>query len=572
TVTVTYSGVSASQTLYVSGSIQSLTHRYSFTSDAADTEGTANGTLKSGAVISGSNVVLNGSSAYVDLPNNLFTNYNSVTFEAWFNDYGGNGWARLWDFGNSTGGEGNQGNGTSYMYFSVPDGYGGIRGAYNAGSGEQVVAYGVRPATGTPHHVVWTQDGTAAVAKIYLDGQLIAENDSFTTKPSNLSTTVNDWLGRSQYNDPYFYGAIDEFRIYNAPLSPQEVAQDYQLGPNVSPQSGAVSVIAQPASVTVTERQAASFAPVYTGHRPVFFQWYRNGTAIPGATNSSYQFVPVPTDTGAVFKVALSNLVSSTVYTVNSSNAVLTVLPDTNPPVVVRAFNVGPTNVQLGFSKPVALASATNPANYSFTNGLAVTAAAALADGSSVLLTTTPLTFGSNYWIQLNNIKDLAATPNVIATNTLISFTALPYAPQDLGNPGYPAQLTVVSNGFNVTAAGTDFGGYGDQGNFSYQQVNGDFDVAVRVAGLTLTDIFAKAGLMVRENLTANCRFAAAMTTPAMNGSFFEWRDATAGNANTSGNFPANYPNTWLRLARVGSTLTAYAAYDGRLWTQLGTA
>ena len=93
----------------------------------------------------------------------------------------------------------------------------------------------------------------------------------------------------------------------------------------------------------------------------------------------------------------------------------------------------------------------------------------------------------------------------------------------------------------------------------------------MRVANLTLSDIFAKAGLMARETLTVNSRFAASFTTPTMNGSFFEWRDPAGNATSTAGNFPANYPNTWLRLNRVGNTFTGFASYDGQVWTQLGS-
>jgi hypothetical protein len=574
TVTASYAGVSGSQTIYVADPPQTLAHRYSFTANANDSEGSANGTLSGGATIFNSNVVLNGSSAYVDLPNNLFTNLNSVTFEAWFTDNGGGGWARLWDFGNSVGGEGNQGGGTSYMFLSVPSGFGGVRGAYNLGYGEQVIDLGARPAIGVEHHVVWTQDGNAQTAKIYIDGALIGENDSFTFTPAAIGSTVNDWLGRSQYNDPYFYGSINEFRIYSAALSAQEVTQNYQLGPNVSPQTGPVKITTQPPNVVVTEQQPATFNVGYIGHRTVTFQWYRNGTPISGATNSSYQLaIPMPADSGSVFYVALTNSVTSTTYTALSSNAVLTVSPDTNPPVVARVFNIGTTNVQVVYSKLVEAASATNVANYGFTNGLGVTGAALGADNVTVVLTTGPLTYGSNYGLVINGVRDRASLPNTIATNTLVTFAALPYAPQDLGNPAVSSTVAVAGNGLNVTAAGSDFGGNSDQGNFSYQVCTGNFDVAVRLAGLGLSDIFAKAGLMARESLTPSSRFAAALATPAMNGSFFEWRDPT-GNAVASGaaTFPANYPNTWLRLQRVGGTFTGYGSYDGQTWTQLGSA
>jgi len=572
TVTASYAGVTGTQTIYISDPPQTLAHRYSFTANANDSEGSANGTLSGGATIASGVVVLNGSSAFVDLPNDMFTNLNSGTFEAWFTDNGGGGWARLWDFGNSSGGEGNQGGGTSYMFLSIPSGFGGVRGAYNLGSGEQLIDLANRPTVGVEHHVVWTQDGNAQTAKIYIDGALIGENDSFTFTPAAIGSTVNDWLGRSQYNDPYYYGSIDEFRIYSAALSAQQVTQDYQLGPNVSPQTGPVTISTQPTNTAVIEQQPSSFSVGYIGRHPVAFQWYRNGTPVAGATNSSYLIASSAiADSGAVFCVALTNTVSNTLFSVISSNAVLTVFPDTNPPVVTRVFNIGATNVQLVYSKWVEAGSATNVANYVFSNGQLVTGAALNADNLTVVLVTAPMTYGSNYSIVINGVRDRATIPNTIATDTTVTFQALTYAPQDLGNPAVGSILTVAGNGLNVTAAGSDFGGGSDQGNFSYQVCTGNFDVSVRVAGLGLSDVFAKAGLMARETLNASSRFAAALATPAMNGCFFEWRDPTGNATSSSGNFPANYPNTWLRLNRVGNTFTGFASYDGQTWTQLGS-
>ncbi len=438
--------------------------------------------------------------------------------------------------------------------------------------GNRVIDYAVRPTVGVKHHVVWTQDGGAQIAKLYVDGQLVGENDSFNYTPAAIGGTVNDWLGRSQYNDPYFYGSIDEFRIYTNALSAREVTQDYQLGPNVSPQTGPVTITTQPTNVVVTEQQPATFYVSYTGRRPVTFQWYRNGTAIVGATNSAYLLAsPLPADSGAMFSVALTNTVAATLFSTLSSNAVLTVFPDTNPPVVTHVLNIGATNVQLTYSKLVSTASATNIAGYHFTNGLPVTGASLNADNLTVVLNTAPMTFGSNYTLVINGVLDRAATPNVIATNTTVSFQVMAYAQQDLGNPSVNSTLVPAGNGYDVTAAGSDLGGYADQGSFSYQVCAGNFDVSVRLAGLGLSDIFAKAGLMARENLSVNSRFAASLATPAMNGSFFEYRDPTGNASSSSGGFPANYPNTWLRLNRVGNTFTGFASYDGQTWTQLSS-
>jgi regulation of enolase protein 1 (concanavalin A-like superfamily) len=245
-------------------------------------------------------------------------------------------------------------------------------------------------------------------------------------------------------------------------------------------------------------------------------------------------------------------------------------VPD--PFTVLQTVNNGTTNVQILYSKPVEAASATNIANYVFTNGVAITGASLNPDNVTVVLTTAPLAYGSNYWLVINGVRDRMNLPNTIATNTTVNLQVLSYTLKDIGNPPVISTVVNAGNGVNVTAVGSDFGGNSDQGNFSYQIYSGNFDVEVRVAGLALSDIFAKAGLMARETLDPASRFAASIATPAMNGCFFEWRDPAGSVSSSSGNFPANYPNTWLRLQRVGNVFNSYAGYDGQAWSQLGSA
>ena len=557
-----------------------LVHRYSFTANANDSVGTANGVLQGGATISGGAAVLDGSSGYVNLPNNLVTGYTSVTIEAWVIDTGGRTWARIFDFGNSSGGEdftlGSDTAGTQYMFLTPRSGSGTLRGAYTtaSNSGEQLAEWsGTALPTGVLKHVAWVSDGSANTALIYVDGALVASNTAFTLTPASLGPTVNNWIGRSQWNDPLFQGSITEFRIYNGALTAAEIQRSFTNGPDVTPFDGPVTIVTQPQSQTVSESSPATFSVSYYGTSPVRAQWFRNGTPISGATNATYQLAsPLPVDSGSVFYIALTNSFTNAVFSAVSSNAVLTVFADTNPPVVTRIFNLGTTNVQIIYSKIVEAASATNIANYVFTNGLPVTGAALNPDNLTVVLTTAAMVNGSNYWMVINSVRDRAATPNTIATNTSVGFVASPYIPQDIGNPLVASSVIISSNGVTVTAAGTDFGGMSDQGNFQYALRTGDFDVVVRLAGLGLSDVWAKAGLMARETLDPGARFAAALATPAMNGDVFEWRDPSASQANSAGNFPANYPNTWLRLKRAGNLFSGYGSYDGQTWTLLGSA
>src|ERR1017187_6948686 len=48
------------------------------------------------------------------------------------------------------------------------------------------------------------------------------------------------------------------------------------------------SITTQPASQTVTAGLAATFSVTASGTAPLSYQWWRNGTAISGATSASY--------------------------------------------------------------------------------------------------------------------------------------------------------------------------------------------------------------------------------------------------------------------------------------------
>jgi hypothetical protein len=83
------------------------------------------------------------------------------------------------------------------------------------------------------------------------------------------------------------------------------------------------SITTQPASQTVASGQTVTFTVAATGTAPLSYQWFENGTAISGATSSTYTIPATTTsDNGDVFKVTVSNSVSS----VTSNSATLTIV------------------------------------------------------------------------------------------------------------------------------------------------------------------------------------------------------------------------------------------------------
>lgn len=320
-ITASYQGLQATQTVFVPSPLQFLTHRYSFTIDASDQVGTANGTLEGNATISNGSVVLDGVNSYVALPPDLVTNYTAITLEAWVTDNGSTSWARIFDFGSGI---------TDYMFLSLPSGLGNLRGAYttNSNGGEQVLEWvGGRPPAGQETHIVFTTDGATQQGWLYVNGVPVGSNTMILT-PSAIGPMPNDWLGRSQWpGDPYFNGSIDEFRIYNVALSSNIVQLNYQNGPNGLqappnprlPVASPTNVVYAGTTVTLTENSA--------GLPPFTYQWLSNSVALPGATNSTLVFSGTTTAITAAYSVTVANNLGT-----NTSPALmLTVLPPAAP-------------------------------------------------------------------------------------------------------------------------------------------------------------------------------------------------------------------------------------------------
>ena len=74
----------------------------------------------------------------------------------------------------------------------------------------------------------------------------------------------------------------------------------YGLGPPI--------ITVQPASVAVVEYGSATFTVQLSHVLGASFQWQRNGTSVPGATNTSYFISPVAlADSGSTFRCFISN-------------------------------------------------------------------------------------------------------------------------------------------------------------------------------------------------------------------------------------------------------------------------
>lgn len=142
-------------------------------------------------------------------------------------------------------------------------------------------------------------------------------------------------------------------------------------------------------------------------------------------------------------------------------------------------------------------------------------------------------------------------------------------AAMDIGSPALNGATTYSGGRYTISAAGTDIWGTADQFRYVYQQASGDVDVKLRVASLTSADRWSKAGVMIRQSLSADSPHGYAMVS-AGRGYAFQ-RRLYAGDISASTAGSAGTPPGWLRLKRTGNLLTAYESVDGASWTLIGS-
>jgi hypothetical protein len=170
---------------------------------------------------SGNAVNEDGSNDYVSMPTGIVSALNDFTIAAWVKIDVISTWSRIFDFGT----------GTSVNMFLVPRGGSNvIRYAITTGGSgtEQQINGTAALPTGVWKHVAVTLSGSTGI--LYVDGVEVGRNASMTLKPSSLGSTNLNYIGKSQYADPYLDGQVDSFRIYNRALPAAEISGLFSAG------------------------------------------------------------------------------------------------------------------------------------------------------------------------------------------------------------------------------------------------------------------------------------------------------------------------------------------------------
>ena len=137
---------------------------------------------------------------------------------------------------------------------------------------------------------------------------------------------------------------------------------------------------------------------------------------------------------------------------------------------------------------------------------------------------------------------------------------------QDVGSVGIPGSATFLDGTFSLKGSGSDIWETADGCHFISQSLSGDFVITARLASMSNTDYWAKAGLMVRESYATGSRNVSLLVTPEGGGTRQQWRSSTGGSTSDHQLSGSNAP-LWLRIVRSGNTFTGWQSDDGLTWS-----
>jgi hypothetical protein len=226
-----------------------LAHRYSFSETSgttiADSVGgsTWDGTIYGGATLDGTQLTLDGVDGYAVLPPGLVSNMDAISIEAWA-DFGGSAnatnWATLFAFGNSD--SASPVLGENYICFQPFTATATANALYGKGDpgydNEQDATLSLVSNSVTNYlgnvSIAIVYNPNVGYVSLYTNGVLAVINSNVSNLlKETLGEDPLNYLGASLYgSDPLLKASINEFRIYNGPLTAGQIQADYALGPN----------------------------------------------------------------------------------------------------------------------------------------------------------------------------------------------------------------------------------------------------------------------------------------------------------------------------------------------------
>ncbi len=177
------------------------------------------------------------------------------------------------------------------------------------------------------------------------------------------------------------------------------------------------------------------------------------------------------------------------------------------------------------------------------------------------------------YWkVIARTMANLAKTSATGSFTTGSSSTTGPlptgWLNRDIGSVSAAGSAGYSSGVFTVKGSGADIWGSADEFQFVYKTLTGDGSIVARVTSVQNVNAWTKAGVMMRETLSAGARNALMLVSPGK-GLAFQRRTATGGA--TTSTIVAGAAPSWVKVTRTGGTFSAYVSSDGATWKLVGS-
>jgi fibronectin type 3 domain-containing protein len=492
----------------------------------------------------GNALSLNGTNQYAALPASITANLHDFTIATWVYWSGGGNWQRVFDFGRGT---------AVNMFLTPKNGANGnprfVITTSGAG-GEQRIDAPSALTTGTWHHIAVTLSGTTGT--LYIDGQQVGQNTAMTLRPSDLGTTTQNWIGRSQYNDPYLGGRVDDFRLYAGALSGAQIAalaapiQTTGLTATAGNGQASLTWNATTGATSYTVRRATTSGGAYT-------------VIASGISATSYTDTGLNNGTAYYYVVTPANASDDGA---NSAEASTATIPAAPTGLTATGGTGGTGQIALTWNASTG-ATSYNVLRATTANGVYTVVATGLTATS---YTDTGLSSGTTYYYAVTAANGSGSSPNSAQVNAITA----PAAPTGLAASGSSAQIALswtASTGatsYSVLRATTANGTY--------------TTVATGLTGTSYTDTGLTSGTTYYYAVTAtngsgssaNSTQVSAITTPASPGNV----TATAGNGQVALNWSASTGASGYSVLRAtspnGTYTTVASGVTGTSYTDTG--
>ena len=396
--------------------------------------------------------------------------------------------------------------------------------------------------------------------------------------------TCQDFRSRNKWWD-YCRYALNFFNNYNVPFTSMDNRNDL-IGNGSNSNSSGYCFAKTGSDYVIYLPSGGSKNLNLNGVSGTFqVKWYdpRNGGGLQNGSvtsingGGSRSIGNAPNNTGKDWVVYVSGAVIPQLPTVHSINLV-----DANANSIIKALSTGDiinTNDTPSFTLD---ATASNAGSVRFE----VDANTNYQTESYAPYSITGDTSGNyNPWTIANGTYTVRATAyagsgatgqqgNTVSITIEISDADLPDLPpgqikSDVGNVGSQTLAAYDNGTYLISASGADIWGKADSFGFVNQDASGDLEVTAKIDSIQNTNAWAKAGVMIRENLDADSKHAMTVITPA-NGVSFQRRTATGVNSGHTTIKGITAPE-YVRVLRLGDNFTGYYSADSQVWYPMNT-